>query len=265
MASNKDSFGRTLFVVVGLCFICSMFVSTAAVLLKPIQQENKLLDKQKYILEAANLISTKNAEMSKSDILALYDKHVEAKVVALSTGDFVEGVDGNTFDTKKAARDPKSSFVPKNDIASVKRVANDAVVYLVKDDAGNLVSVILPIKGYGLWSTMYAFLALDPDLNSIQNLVYYDFSGSGETPGLGGEVQNPQWVAKWQGKKLYNDKGELAIKVTKNPAIAETVYGVDALSGATLTSNGVQYSLEFWLGNEGFAHFIDKARNGGLI
>ncbi|GIU30892.1 Na(+)-translocating NADH-quinone reductase subunit C [Shewanella schlegeliana] len=264
MASNKDSFGRTIFVVVGLCFICSMFVSTAAVLLKPIQQENKLLDKQKYILEAANLISTKDGDVSKADILALYDKHVEAKVVSLSTGDFVEGVDGNTFDMKKAARDPKSSFVPKNDIASVKRVANDAVVYLVKDDAGHLVSVILPIKGYGLWSTMYAFLALDPDLNSIQNLVYYDFSGAGETPGLGGEVQNPQWVAKWQGKKLYNDKGELAITITKNPAIAETVYGVDALSGATLTSNGVQYSLEFWLGNEGFARFIDKARNGGL-
>lgn len=264
MASKKDSFGRTLFVVIGLCLICSIFVSTAAVVLKPIQQENKLLDRQKYILEAANLLNASDAGMSKQQILDTYNKYVEAKVVSLETGDFVSGIDGNSFDMEKAARDPKTSFVPQNDIASVKRVANDAVVYLIHDEAGALKTVILPIKGYGLWSTMYAFLALDPDMNTIQNLVYYDFSGSGETPGLGGEVQNPKWIAKWHGKKLYNAQGELAIKVTKNPAIAQTEYGVDALSGATLTSNGVQYSLEFWLGKEGFEKFIDKARAGGL-
>ncbi len=85
-----------------------------------------------------------------------------------------------------------------------------------------------------------------------------------ETPGIGGEVQNPKWIAKWQGKKLYDDQGNLAIKVTKNPAIAESQHGVDALSGATLTSNGVQHSLDFWLGEEGFARFLEKARNGGL-
>lgn len=263
MAANKDSLGRTLFVVIGLCLICSIFVSTAAVLLKPVQQENKLLDRQKNILEAANLLNSKNANMSSADILALYDKHVTAKVVSLASGEVVEGIDGNNFDMEKAARNPETSFVPANDIASVKRVADDAVVYLVHDN-GELKSIIFPIKGYGLWSTMYAFLAVAPDMNTIQNLVYYDFSGAGETPGLGGEVQNPKWVQKWVGKKLFDNEGKLAIQVTKNPAVAETEYGVDALSGATLTSNGVQYSLEFWLGAEGFAHFIEKVRQGGL-
>ncbi|MDR8522857.1 MULTISPECIES: Na(+)-translocating NADH-quinone reductase subunit C [Shewanella] len=263
MASNKDSFGKTLFVVVGLCFICSMFVSTAAVLLKPTQQENKLLDKQKYILEAAGLINTREGKVEKATILSTYDKYVEAKLVDLKTGDFVEG-DANAFDTEKAARTPATSFIPQNDIASVKRVANKAVVYLVHDDNKQLQTVIIPVKGYGLWSTMFAFLAVEPDLNTIRSLVYYSFTGSGETPGLGGEVQNPQWIAKWTGKKLYNDKGELAISVTKNPAVAASPYGVDALSGATLTGNGVQNSLEFWLGEEGFARFIEKARNGGL-
>ena len=121
--------------------------------------------------------------------------------------------------------------------------------------------MILPVHGYGLWSTMYAFLALDADLNTIQSLVYYE---QGETPGLGGEVQNAQWKAKWHGKKLFDEQGNIAISVTKNPAVASTEYGVDALSGATLTSNGVQHSLTFWLGKEGFASFIEKARNGGL-
>lgn len=263
MASNKDSFGRTLFVVVGLCFICSVFVSTAAVLLKPTQQENKLLDKQKYILEAAGLVDTKSSSVEKDQILATYNKYVEAKLVDLKSGEWVDG-DANTFDADKAARNPETSFKPKNDIASVKNVANTGVVYLVNDDKGELQTVIIPVKGYGLWSTMYAFLAVESDLNTVRSLVYYDFTGAGETPGLGGEVQNPQWIAKWEGKKLYDEQGNLAIKVTKNPAIANSVHGVDALSGATLTSNGVQYSLEFWLGEEGYARFIEKARNGGL-
>lgn len=263
MASNKDSFGRTLFVVVGLCFICSVFVSTAAVLLKPTQQENKLLDKQKYILEAAGLVDAKSGKVEKDEILETYNKYVEAKLVDLKSGDWVEG-DANTFDTEKAARNPATSFKPKNDIASVKNVANTGVVYLVHDDQGKLQTVIIPVKGYGLWSTMYAFLAVEADLNTVRSLVYYDFTGSGETPGLGGEVQNPQWIAKWEGKKLYDEQGNLAIKVTKNPAIANSEHGVDALSGATLTSNGVQHSLDFWLGEEGYARFIEKARNGGL-
>ncbi|MCH1918565.1 Na(+)-translocating NADH-quinone reductase subunit C [Shewanella sp. A3A] len=260
MAKNKESFARTLFIVVGLCLICSIFVSTAAVLLKPTQQENKLLDKQKYILEAANLIDSKS-QVTKQEILDTYEKFVEAKVINLKTGDEVTGVNADTFDQQKASRDPETSSVPEHDIASIKRVADNAVVYLVHDEAGKVTSVILPVHGYGLWSTMYAFLAVEPDLNTVQNLVYYS---QGETPGLGGEVENPVWKAKWKGKKLFDEQGNVAISVTKNPAIAETPYGVDALSGATLTSNGVQHSLTFWLGEEGFANFIKKARNGGL-
>lgn len=260
MASNKDSFGRTLFVVVGLCLICSVLVSTAAVVLKPIQQENKLLDKQKYILEAASLINTKEGKVTKKEILSKYEQYVEARLVDLKTGEFVEG-NANLYDQRKASRDTDTSSVPENDIASIKRVADIAVVYLVHNDEGKLTSVILPIHGYGLWSTMYALLALEADLNTVQGLVYYD---QGETPGLGGEVENPKWKALWKGKQLFDAQGNLAISVTKNPVVASSVHGVDALSGATLTSNGVQHSLQFWLGKEGFANFIAKAHNGGL-
>lgn len=264
MASNKDSFGRTLGIVVGLCFVCSIFVSAAAVLLRPTQAENKLLDKQKYILQAAGLLDTSKRNIEKQQVIDTYNQYVEAKVVNLASGDFVSGVDADTFDPKVEARNPNTSFVPADDIASVKRVSKDQVIYLIRDEQGELKTVILPIRGYGLWSTMYAFLAVSPDLNTVQSLIYYDFSGSGETPGLGGEVQNPKWIAKWEGKKLFDAQGKLAIQVTKNPAVASSQFGVDALSGATLTSNGVQHSLTFWLGNEGFARFIEKARNGGL-
>jgi Na+-transporting NADH:ubiquinone oxidoreductase subunit C len=228
--------------------------------LKPIQQENKLLDKQKYILEAASLINTKEGKVTKKEILSKYEQYVDDRLVDLKTGEFVEG-NANLYDQRKASRDTHTSSVPENDIASIKRVADTAVVYLVHNDEGKLTSVILPIHGYGLWSTMYALLALEADLNTVQGLVYYD---QGETPGLGGEVENPKWKALWKGKKLFDEQGNLAISVTKNPTVASSVHGVDALSGATLTSNGVQHSLTFWLGKEGFANFIAKARNGGL-
>jgi len=260
VASHKDSFGRTLFIVVGLCLICAVFVSTAVVVLKPTQEENKQLDKQKYILEAASLVDAKAEKVSKAQIIDTYKKYVEARLIDIKTGEFIAG-DAEAFDQKKAARDVKTSFVPENDIASVKRVADQAVVYLVHDDAGKLTSVILPVHGYGLWSTMYAFLAVEPDMNTVKGLVYYD---QGETPGLGGEVQNPKWKHLWHGKKLYDEQGKVAISVTKNPAVAASIHGVDALSGATLTSKGVQHSLDFWLGKEGFATFIEKARHGGL-
>ncbi len=262
-AANKDSFGRTLFIVVGLCLVCSILVSAAAVMLKPIQDDNKAFDKQKYILAAAGLYDAANSNLTKSEVQKLYGAQVEARLVNLESGDFVKG-NADAFDMDKAARDPSNSFKPQHDIASVKRVAKDAVVYFVRNEQGKLTTVILPIKGYGLWSTMYAFLALKPDMNTVESLVYYKFTGSGETPGLGGEVQNPKWIAKWTDKKLYDDKGDFVLKVTKNPVLAQTVHGVDALSGATLTSNGVQHSLTFWLGNEGFAQFIEKARKGGL-
>ncbi len=264
-AANKDSFGRTLLIVVGLCLVCSILVSAAAVMLKPTQDQNKRFDKQKYILSAAGLMKDTD-KATKQEVEDIYNARITAKIVNLKTGEFTDATkaQADKFDMDKAARDPKISFKPEHDIASVKRVANDAVVYLIRNEQGKLQTVILPIKGYGLWSTMYAFLALKPDMNTVNSLVYYKFSGSGETPGLGGEVQNPKWIAKWTGKKLYDDKGNFVLKVTKNPELAQTVHGVDALSGATLTSNGVQHSLTFWLGKEGFAQFIDKARKGGL-
>ena len=111
--------------------------------------------------------------------------------------------------------------------------------------------VILPVHGSGLWDLMYGFLAVDADGKTVRELIYYQ---QAETPGLGGEVQNPSWQAKWDGKKLYKD-GEVAINVTKN-ANPDSPYQIDALSGATLTSNGVQNTIQYWAGEQGFGPFL---------
>ena len=120
--------------------------------------------------------------------------------------------------------------------------------------------MVLPIHGYGLWSTLYGFIALEGDLETIVGLGFYSH---GETPGLGGEVDNPSWKAQWVGKKLYDSQGELAIQVVKGKAAPGDVNSVDGLSGATLTSRGVSNLVNFWLGDDAFGTFLSTAKAGG--
>jgi len=252
---NKDSFGRTLIFVLITCFVCSIIVAGAAVGLKPLQVANKALDKQTKILEASGLLAKAG-----NDITGTYKKYVEAKLLDLKTGQFVEG-NTDTFDQRLAALDSANSIKPTNDIAKINRRSNQTVVYLVKNDSGVLDTVILEMRGSGLWSMMYAFVGLKPDLNTVKSVIYYD---QGETPGLGGEVENPKWKAQWAGKQLFDNNGNIVIKVVKGGAKDGDIHGVDALSGATLTGQGVENTFKFWLGEEGFGPFIANYRNGGL-
>lgn len=247
MSAKKETLGKTVGVVLAVCLVCSIVVSGAAVGLRSLQQTNAALDKQSNIIEAAGL--TKKAA---GDIAGAFDKYVEERFIDLSTGNYVEAPhDG--YDMYKSAKDPElSSKVEGSNVGFLRR-ANIASVYIVKDETGKVSRVVLPVHGSGLWDLMYGFLALDADGNTVRELVYYKHK---ETPGLGGEIQNPSWKAKWDGKKLYKD-GEVAIQV-KKAAAADDMYAVDALSGATLTSNGVQNTLSYWVGENGYAKYLSK-------
>lgn len=255
MASNNDSIKKTLLVVVGLSLVCSLVVSMAASLLKDKQQYNAVLDKQKNIVAVASLND------KGTDIPAIYQEYIEPRLVDFSTGEFVEG-NAASFNQRASAKNSATSIklTPEQDKAKIIRRSNIGLVYLVKED-NELTRIILPIHGSGLWSMMYAFLAIETDGNTIAGITYYD---QAETPGLGGEVENPQWRAQFIGKKLFNADGTLAIKVVKGGAPADSVSGVDGLSGATLTSNGVQHTFDFWLGDMGFGPFLAKVKAGDL-
>ncbi|TCI05239.1 Na(+)-translocating NADH-quinone reductase subunit C [Corallincola luteus] len=257
MSKGNDSIGKTLFVVIALCLVCSLVVSTAAVGLKPKQQENRALDKQRNILRAAGLLAPG------ANVGEVFAKSIEARVISLDTGEYLSDIDGDSYDQRKAAKDPSMSakLSAADDIASIRRRADNASVYLAKDESGNVTSIILPVHGYGLWSTMYAFVAIAPDANTIEALVYYDHA---ETPGLGGEIENPSWTSQWQGKKLFNEQWQPAIQIVKGGAAPGSEYQVDGLSGATLTGNGVQNTFNFWLGQKGFGPYLAKLRQGGL-
>ncbi|EGA69989.1 Na(+)-translocating NADH-quinone reductase subunit C [Vibrio sinaloensis DSM 21326] len=255
MASNNDSIKKTLGVVIGLSLVCSIIVSTAAVGLRDQQKANAVLDKQTKIVEVAGI------EAEGKKVPELFAQYIEPRLVDFNTGDFLDG-DAATYDQRKAAKDPAESIKlsAEEDKAKILRRANTGVVYLVKQ--GDEVSkIILPVHGTGLWSMMYAFVAVETDGNTVSGITYYE---QGETPGLGGEVENPTWRAQWVGKKLFDENHKPAIKIVKGGAPQGSEHGIDGLSGATLTGNGVQGTFDFWLGDMGFGPFLAKVRDGGL-
>lgn len=254
LALPADSVPKTIFVAITLCLVASMAVSAMAVSLRPMQEANKLQDKQRNILQVAG-------QFKDGQNIREAFKQFEPRVLDVNAGTFTDQFDPLTFDDRAAADDPATSIALSDDPASIGRRANFVTVYLLRDDAGEIDKVILPIHGYGLWSTLYGFIAIEENGNDIYGLQFYEH---GETPGLGAEVDNPRWKALWNGKKLRGEDGELEITVAKTAPPAGTDYHIDGLSGATLTSDGVNNLVRFWVGEAGYEPFLAKLRAGEL-
>ena len=259
---GNDSTKKTITIAFLLCVVCSVLVSTAAVGLRPQQDVNKQLDIKKNLLLAAGLISSSKA--TPSEVNQAFES-VETKLIELKTGSAVEGIDVATFDVKKAAKDPKFLVqIPADkDKARIRTKSKYAKVYLVKKD-GALDQIVLPFNGKGLWSTMYGFISLAPDTKTVKGIGYYEH---GETPGLGGEVDNPRWKSLWGGKVLLDDHFKPVLHVIKgsvNTASPEASHQIDGLSGATMTSRGVEAMINYWLSEEGYGPFLARLRERGV-
>ena len=240
-----------------VCVVCAILVSSAAVSLADLQDQNAKLDKQKNVLYAAGLAKPED-NLNPQQIEERFAT-IKAVLVDLETAEEVSGVDAATYDQQKAKNDPAMSREAPPNPAVIKRLPKYAVVYHVLNDAGEVEMVVLPVEGYGLWSTLLGFLALDADTNTIRGITYYSHK---ETPGLGGEVDNPAWKALWPGRKAFDDNWRPAIEVIKAQAGApeQDPHHVDGLTGATLTSRGVTHMMDFWLGENGFGPYLEKFR-----
>jgi Na+-transporting NADH:ubiquinone oxidoreductase subunit C len=252
---GNDSISKTFGVALALCIVCAVVVSSAAVILRPTQEINKLIDLKTNILASAGLLQ-------EGVSIETQFEQITPRVVDLSTGRFTDAIDAATYDQRKASKDPALSMAldPKQDPAKIKRRVNYATVYMVEGEQG-IEKIILPIKGYGLWSTLYGFIALESDLETVACIGFYEHT---ETPGLGGEVDNPKWKSSWIGKQAYN-QGELAITVLKGKADmsrAGSESQIDGLAGATLTTRGVDNLVRYWLGDQGFRPLINYLKTG---
>ena len=250
---NKDSALNIAFIGIGLCLLCSAIISLIAIQLRSVQNENVVKDMQKKIVSSAGLQleygSVENAMMN-----------IKTIVVDLDQGKIVD-INPNSYELSKELREEgKYKFLSaENDIASIKKREKYSKVFIeYKDDKIN--TLILPVRGYGLWGILYGYLAIKSDFNTVAGLEFYEHK---ETPGLGAEIDNPKWKALWKGKKIYQENGEVSLKVIKGNVLASSDninYEVDGLSGATLTCNGVTNLIAYWMGSDGFLNFINNLR-----
>ncbi len=256
-----DSTKKTIGVAIAVSLVCSVLVSLAAVSLNPIQKRNKKLDRLENILVAGELL------IDKARIEQTYRDRIVPVIIKLETGErlpeekYNEVLNVEDFDIRKVAEDAVygRAVPPEHDIAQIKRMPRYMTVYLVKED-GETSKIILPVYGRGLWSTLYGFMALDRDLKTIKGVTFYEH---GETPGLGGEVDNPRWKKTWKGKHAFDDDWNVRIKVIKgrvDTSKPDSKYKVDGISGATITTRGVDNLVRFWLGPNGYGPFIKKLR-----
>lgn len=246
--SNKYIIGFAL----ALCLVCSLAVSTVAVALKDRQEANALLDMQSQILRVSGMIDV-GASPTPEEAVALF-KNIEVLHVSPVTGEVMGEM---KFDSKaiiKASKDAALSTATTSGPAKrarVRRIPNDLMVLKVNDPDNECYVFLL--WGNGLWSTMYGYLALEQDLKTVKGITFYQH---GETAGLGGEIVNPNWTAQWPGKKVFDAEGNVALFVTKFGQVKKPESQVDGISGATITSVAVGFTMQTWLGDEAFGKFL---------
>lgn len=258
MAFNKDSPGYIVGFSLGVCLVCSLGVSAAAILLKDKQDVNAEVAQQEKVLDVAGLLGP-GGKLSAAEVQQLFSERLVPVLVDLQTGELVADADGVSpadFDMMKAAK--AANVVADANDAKVRFQPKIGQLYYQVDDKGEVKKLIIPIEGYGLWGFLFGYIALEADGETISGITYYSHK---ETPGLGGEVDNPKWKGLWKGKKAFAPgKPEVAIQVVKN---ANSEFEIDSLSGATITSRGVTYMMQFWLGDHGFGKFLQKVRESG--
>jgi Na+-transporting NADH:ubiquinone oxidoreductase subunit C len=252
MSKKGNETIKTIVVAGLLCLVCSIIVSAVVVTLRPQQAINADLDMKKNVLMSAGMLE------AGADINTVFAT-LETVIYNIDSGDVVTDMDTKSYDQIAASKMPEFivNIPAAKDVAKLSTRSKFAKAYVKRNEAGVINTLILSHWGKGLWSTMYGFIALGPDFNTIKGFAYF---AQGETPGLGGEVDNPKWKAQWIGKKLFNEAGEVAFKVAKGQAVGESQ--VDGLSGATITAVGVSTSMKYWFGDHGYAKIIANLKAG---
>lgn len=256
-----DSTRYTVLFAVGVSVVCALLVASAAVGLRDRQETNALLYQQKNVLLAAHLLEP-GQPASRAEIQAIFDQRIHVRVVDLQTGELVpeDRFDAKGYDQRRARNDPALSRAATPNDAQVARLPKYGTVYQVAGADRQVEQLVLPIEGMGMWGTVYGFLAVDRDGNTVRGLTFYEQK---ETPGLGGEIGNPKWQALWVGRKAFDANFEPQLKVIKGQAgpPAQDPYHVDGLSGATITSNGITRLVRFWLSAQGYAPYLKSLRS----
>ena len=256
---TNDSPMKAVLVVAGTAFVCSLLVTVAAVRLQPIQRAYQDLERNRYLVNISGLVE-RGADLSDAEVVDAFQRF-DVMLVDIDAGRYDESFNPMTFDQRQASADPELSVaIPSEfDSASLSRRSRYAPVFVVGDGRAPQ-RIILPMHGQGMWSTIYGFLALEDDLNTIAAVTFYE---QGETAGIGDKILDPGWQRKWEGRQLSNDAGVLAFRVADGAvdgAAPGAANQVDAIAGATVTTNAVTATVQYWFGPHGFGPFLDNLK-----
>lgn len=252
---SADSPRRALLVVFLTALVCSGLVSAAVVVLRPIQLNNQLLDMARNIMQLTGLLPSDQA-VEDDEILALY-KSMDRRIINIDAAEFDGEIDAATIDEHRVSTNPDLSIaIPSDqDQAQLGRRGRYSQVYMVWNDEG-LDRLLLPVRGSGMWSMLYGYIALEPDLNTISGMTFYE---QNETPGLGDQITHGHWLDEWKGRRVYDHDGNPRFRVNEGavaPGSAPAEYEVDGLTGATVTGNAVTSMMHYWFGPHGYQPFL---------
>ncbi|MCA8988328.1 MAG: Na(+)-translocating NADH-quinone reductase subunit C [Planctomycetaceae bacterium] len=266
---QRDTVGGTFAIAAILCVLCSVIVSATAVGLRPVKEKNEQLAFQREVLVVLGLFDKKK---DGNDKIPELFKQVEPLLVNIDEGKQAETdkVSVETFKLAEVSENPELTVpIPsEKDLAGIGHRESITVIYLLRDTSGKIDQIVLPIRGKGLWSTMWGLLALDGDGKTVRGLTFYS---DGETPGLGGEINNQRWKESWAKadcpKVLYDASGNVQISLYKGALTCETPNSehlFEALGGATITTRGVESMMHYWLGDHGYKTLIGNLVSGNV-
>lgn len=215
--SNTYIFTFSIIMVV----LVALLLSMAAMQLKPFQDKNIEIEKKQNILASIGIKSTVK------DAVDLYAKYITDSYVINNKGEKQEGVDAFTVELKNELSKPTAQrMLP----VYVGTLADQSNAY------------VMPLRGKGLWGPIWGYISLQPDMNTVYGTVY---DHQGETPGLGAEITTEWFQKPFIGKTLFKDSTEfVSIKIVKGGAPKDDPHAVDAISGGTITSKGLEAMLD---------------------
>lgn len=258
MAEQIFSTTRTIIVTLVITTFCAVLVVAASSLLKPRQLAWLAIEMNRSIVTAMEPSLIAGDVLTPTEVVERVSQ-LDILLIDLKTGARSSAADPLLYNFFSAGENPELQYKipPSMDVAGLVHRPTLAPVYRHYEGV-TLQRVGLPIYGPGMWSRIAGYIVLESDCNTIANIYFYQH---GETPGIGDQIESPEWRKQWVGKKIRNEKGDFKFQQRKSTQVKGTdEYQIDAISGATVTSAAVILQAQYWLGDDGYGPYITRQR-----